>query len=221
MKRSEIYGFLKDVASNNNREWMQENRQRYLDVMDMFEQMVGELVLRLSAFDKTVAHVAPKDAIYRFYRDTRFSPDKSPYKRHLGAFINQFGKKSIHCGYYIHLQPGNSFLGGGGLCLSSQVMNAIRRTIEAETDEFLSIVRNPSFVSLYKEIGEQKLKKMPRGFDNAFPYPEYIKVKDYIVWRPVDDDFFVSDKWIDETVESFRIMKPYNDFLNNVIDDYL
>ena len=95
-----IFRFLKELAANNNREWFNTNRERYEKARQMFEEMVQQIILRIAGFDETVIHLQVKDCTYRFYRDTRFSEDKSPYKRHLGAYINAHGKKSFHSGYY-------------------------------------------------------------------------------------------------------------------------
>ena len=101
-----ILDFLKDVAAHNDRGWFAGHKGQYEEACGFFEEMVQALIHRIAAFDGSVAHLTVKDCTYRFYRDTRFSEDKSPYKRHFGAYINACGKKSWHSGYYFHLQPG-------------------------------------------------------------------------------------------------------------------
>ena len=99
-------GFLNDVAANNNRPWFLEHKEEYNAAREDFERGIESAILRISAFDPSVSHITVKDATYRFYRDTRFSNDKSPYKNHFGAYIAAHGKKALHGGYYIHLEPG-------------------------------------------------------------------------------------------------------------------
>jgi len=106
MNTKKIMHFLKGIAANNNREWFQEHKAEYDAVKDDFEKGVEQIIAQLSTFDDEVAHLTAKDCTYRFYRDIRFSPDKSPYKRHLGAYICGHGRKALRGGYYIHLQPG-------------------------------------------------------------------------------------------------------------------
>ncbi|MBO4786451.1 MAG: DUF2461 domain-containing protein, partial [Prevotella sp.] len=91
MHSKRIIQFLKDVAANNNRPWFQEHRSEYDAVRQDFEDGITMAIARIAEFDSSIAHVTVKDTVYRFYRDTRFSPDKSPYKRHLGAYINAHG----------------------------------------------------------------------------------------------------------------------------------
>ena len=96
--------------ANNNREWFQEHKKDYEAVRAEFERGVQQAIERIMTFDQEIAHVQVKDCTYRFYRDTRFSADKSPYKNHLGAYINAKGKKALRGGYYLHLEPGHCLL---------------------------------------------------------------------------------------------------------------
>ena len=105
MQAGRILHFLEDISVNNNREWFNANKEEYKAVRTDFEDGINKAILRISEFDPTVKHLTVKDTTYRFYRDTRFSSDKSPYKTHLGAYIAAHGKKSLHGGYYIHLEP--------------------------------------------------------------------------------------------------------------------
>lgn len=93
MKVKQILGFLRDVAANNNREWFAAHKDKYLECKADFEEGVAQLIGRIAEFDPNIAHLEPKDCCYRFYRDVRFSEDKSPYKRHFGAYICERGKK--------------------------------------------------------------------------------------------------------------------------------
>ncbi|MDE6012620.1 MAG: DUF2461 domain-containing protein, partial [Prevotella sp.] len=93
-----ILNFLRNVTANNNRIWFQEHKADYEAAKKEWEQAIEQLRKRIITFDLTVANQPLKDCTYRFYRDTRFSPDKSPYKRHFGAYINAKGKKALRSG---------------------------------------------------------------------------------------------------------------------------
>lgn len=105
MDSDRILKFLRELMANNNRQWFLEHKAEYQAVRENFEQGVAEAIARIATFDASVAHLTVKDCTYRFNRDTRFSNDKSPYKNHFGAYIAAHGKKSLHGGYYIHLEP--------------------------------------------------------------------------------------------------------------------
>lgn len=219
MQTDIIFDFLKDIALHNDRVWFAENRARYDEARTLFEEMVQQVINRIAAFDEGIRHVQVKDCTYRFYRDTRFSEDKSPYKRHLGAYINARGKKSFHGGYYFHLEPGNCMLAGGSYCLPSPILRAVRQSIVDEPEEFRRIVEDKAFRELFPVIGESQVKTLPKGFPKDFPYPEYLRPKDYSVAHLVEDDFFRREDWLDRTEEMFRQMKPFLDFVNYTIDD--
>lgn len=216
-----ILAFLEDVKVNNNREWFHANKERFDSVHSAFEQIVERLIAAISTFDPTVSVVTVKSTLYRFYRDTRFSPDKAPYKRHFGSYINSKGKKSPHGGYYLHLQPGNCLIGGGAYCLDSPILKAVRLSIMDQIDEFKKIVEAPKFHKLFPVIGDEHLKTMPAGFPRDFAYPQYLRPKNYSVLHQLSDDFFFQDDWIDQVAKYFQIMKPFLDFVNDTIDDYI
>ena len=203
-----ILEYLAAIRSNNNREWFTANRAWYDEVRSIFESMTAQLILRIGTFDET------------FNRDTRFSLDKSPYKTHLGAYINAKGKKANHGGYYFHLEPGNCLLAGGSYCLPTPVLRAVREAIVDEPEEYRSIVENPEFKRLYPVIGEDWLKKLPQGFPKDFPYPDYLRCKDYSCFHKVADDWLAADDWLDKAEAAFRILKPFLDFVNRAIDDF-
>ena len=102
-----IFQFLKEVSANNNREWFNAHKDLYEEARGEFENLLSAIITRISLFDESIRGVQVKDCTYRIYRDTRFSQDKTPYKTHLGGYINARGKKSDHCGYYVHIEPGN------------------------------------------------------------------------------------------------------------------
>ena len=138
-----ILKFLNDVAANNNRPWFQAHRSDYLAAKEAFEAGVAQAMGRVADFDPSIAHLTMSDVTYRFYRDTRFSPDKSPYKRHLGAYLAAHGKKAFHGGYYIHIEPGQCMLACGTYYLPMNILTACRNDVDPQRAIFLKdAVRN-------------------------------------------------------------------------------
>ena len=226
-----ILNFLKDIIRNNNREWFQAHRAEYDAARAEFEKGVELAIGRIAGFDPEIAHVTVKDATYRFYRDTRFSPDKSPYKSHFGAYINGHGKKALRGGYYIHLEPGECMVAVGNYWLPTNILTACRNEMMGNTDEWLRCVESQEFKTYYgaaedvtpdapQGFGLAKLKTCPSGFPKDWPHVRYLRLKDYCAWHRVDDDFFEGDGWLDRLEPLFKAAKPMMDFVNNVIDDY-
>ena len=235
MDTKKIIGFLSDIAKNNNRPWFADHKDEYLACRDSFEQGVCEAISTIYAFDPTVSHLEPKDCCYRFYRDTRFSPDKSPYKRHLGAYISAKGKKSLHAGYYIHLEPGASLLAVGAYWLPTNILTSCRNEIMGNIDEWRRCVENKEFVELFgkpgggvwtddrvdgRGFGLSMLKTAPKDFPRDYEFLHYLRMKDYCAWITVPDSFFEGTGWLPRMAEVFKTAKPMMDFVNSVIDDY-
>ena len=220
MQAKRILDLLRELQKSNNRPWFQAHRAEYDALRADFETDARKAIERLSTVDPSVAHLTVKDVTYRFYRDTRFSPDKSPYKNHFGAYIAAHGKKALHGGYYFHLEPGHCMIACGNYWLPTDVLTACRNKIMMQIDEFRSTVESPAFRKYYDGFGNDKLKTAPKGFPKDFPYLEYLKAKDYCCWHYVPDDFFEGDKWLDTFADACCAAKPMMDFVNDVIDDY-
>lgn len=231
MNTSKILKFLKAITVNNNRQWFADHRKEYELVRKDFEHDISKAIDAIAVFDSSVSHLTVKDVTYRFNRDTRFSTDKSPYKRHFGAYISAHGKKSLHGGYYIHVEPGNCLLACGCYCLPTNILTACRNEIMGNIDTWRGIVEQPLFVETFGKVGckpwgdihgfgIEHLKTCPSGFPRDYEFIEYLRMKDYCCWQQVPDDFFAQDDWIEKAIEIFKIAKPMMDFINNVVDDY-
>ena len=240
MDARKILDFLRQVTANNNRPWFQEHRAEYDAARAEFEQGIQQALERIVSFDPEVANLTVKDCTYRFYRDTRFSADKSPYKNHLGAYINAKGKKALRGGYYIHLEPGHCLLSVGNYWLPTNILTSCRNEMMANTEEWLKCVESKAFLKYFKTpkkfegkdmnwdenwespqgFGLNKLKTCPSGFPKDWEYVKYLRLKDYCCWHHVEDDFFEGDAWLGEMEKIFRAGKPMMDFINAVVDDY-
>lgn len=231
MDINRIIQFLKDLSANNNRAWFGEHKDEYAAVRADFEDGVAKAIARIAAFDGSVSHITVKDATYRFYRDTRFSNDKSPYKNHLGAYVAAHGKKAMHGGYYIHVEPGHCLLACGNYWLPTNVLASCRNEIMGNIDEWRLRVENEKFVRFFGRPGEgtwdspkgfglELLKTCPSGFPRDYEFIQYLRMKDFCCWKAVPDTFFAGDRWLSEMEKILMVGKPMMDFINNVIDDY-
>jgi uncharacterized protein (TIGR02453 family) len=236
MDTQRIFAFLRAIMANNNRPWFQEHKADYEAARAEFERGVGQMLERIVAFDATLSHLQVKDCTYRFYRDTRFSPDKSPYKNHFGAYMSARGKKSLHGGYYIHLQPDGCLVACGSYWLPTNILTSCRNEIMANTDEWLRCVESKDFQKFFADnfepcterdswetkqgFGMEKLKTCPAGFPRDWEYVRYLRLKNYCCWHRVGEDFFEGDGWLKNCEKMFRAAKPMQDFINAVVDDY-
>ncbi len=124
-----LFTFLKELIPNNNREWFKAHREMYDAAWAQFNVLVENVIAAVSEFDESIAGLTPKDCTYRIYRDIRFSPDKTPYKGHLGAYMNQYGKKAYWGGYYIQIEPEQVMLASGVWWLPTKEMHQLRTAV--------------------------------------------------------------------------------------------
>ena len=216
----EILEYLEQLAANNNRVWFNDNKSRYQDIQHKVSRIAGDLIDGISAFEPGASALTPADCLYRIYRDTRFRADKTPYKTHIGIYINPFGgKKSQLGGYYLHLEPGSCLVGGGIWCPTPPVLKALRQAIYDNVDEYLEIIRNPDFARVFTEVGDDLLKTAPKGFPKDWEHIDLIRPRSYTVLSPLDNRTVISGKLIAEGLRRFEMMKPFNDFLNYTFEE--
>ncbi|MCS3529702.1 DUF2461 domain-containing protein [Chryseobacterium sp. JUb7] len=208
------FEFLKKLNKNNNREWFNENKDLYTESQQNVIIFLEELIKEMAEFDEELAKIDAKKSLFRIYRDTRFSKDKIPYKTNFGASLGM-GKGSQKGGYYLHLEPGKSFIAGGIYMPESSVLKELRKEISLYGEDFIKILNNKDFKKYFPELDQEgKLKKIPQGFEKEDPMAEYLKLKNFIVVYPVKDEEILDKNAPENLSKIFRLMKPLNDFLN-------
>jgi len=221
MLQTSTLGFLKQLAKNNNKEWFDANRNKYEGAREDHIQSVQNIIDALSKTDATLASIDAKKCMFRINRDIRFSKDKSPYKTNLGASMDKEGKKSGKAGYYFHLEPGKSFLGGGLWQPDPDKLKKVRQEIDYCFDEFKKIVSLKKFKTLYGDLytGDGiQLSKVPQGFEKDNPASEYLKFKSWLVITDIKDADLTSKDLVSKTVAAFGIMQPFVKFLNRPLE---
>lgn len=221
MKTDKILDFLSEVKEHNNREWFAENKARYLSTKTEFEQICNSLILEISKFDEEIKHVSAKDCVFRIYKDTRFSHDKTPYKTHYGAFIALGGgRKSVCGGYYFHLEPEKSFIAAGVWCPPPDILKALRQSVYDNIDELKEIITRTEFLQYFGEFYQEgKLKTAPKGFPKDFADIEFLKLKHYMVEFPLNKTLLSDDNFILKIAEIYKTAFPLNNFLNYTVDE--
>jgi uncharacterized protein (TIGR02453 family) len=213
--------FLKDLAKNNNKTWFEEHRLNYEAAKNDFEALVENILKRYSRKDDDLLPLKSKECLFRINRDVRFSKDKSPYKNNMGAWLNRGGKKSIFAGYYLHCQPGQSFVGGGIWMPQPAETKKIRQEIDYSLDEFKGIVGSKKFSSIYGQLvqtGEYALVNIPKGYEKDNPAAEFLKLKSWIATRPLTDAELTSKELIKIIVDAFDALQPLIKFINRSLE---
>jgi uncharacterized protein (TIGR02453 family) len=214
--------FLRDLKKNNNKPWFDAHRKEYDAARSDFEKLIQEVLDIYSENDPDLKGLVAKQCMFRINRDIRFSKDKSPYKTNFGASMDRGGKKSVYAGYYFHLEPGSSFVGGGLWMPMPAEMKKVRQEIDYCFNEFDKIVRNKKFTSVYNELykgDDVSLIKVPQGFEKDSPAAEYLKLKSWLAMRNLSDTELTSKDLVKQTVQSFKVLMPFIKFINRAIED--
>ena len=210
--------FLRALKRNNRREWFQAHRPDY-------EQFVrGPMVEFILALAEDFRRFAPEMVadpavcLYRIYRDTRFSKDKSPYKTHTAAVFPRRGlAKHSGAGLYFHISPSDVLVGGGIYAPQTPELLAVRTYIAGRPKTFRSIVESPGFRQSFGELGGEKLTRVPRGFPADHPVAGYLKHKQFLAFCSFPAEFAVSPRFYGTLVDRFRKMMPFLRFLNQTL----
>lgn len=217
----EIISFLRELKQHNDRAWFNAHKEHYLYVQTKFHCFVDELINEISRFDSSVAGLTAKECTYRIYRDVRFSSDKSPYKTHMGAFINPGGKKSGFAGYYFHVgtggegYPDSHMLATGDYCCSPEALRILREDIAYGQGDFEETLKQaaPHFCL----DRESSLKRNPKGFPDNTPYEEYIRLKNFCLCHMPNQSFLLADDLPRRVAELFRTTQPFLQYINRGI----
>ncbi|HJT87557.1 MAG TPA: DUF2461 domain-containing protein [Bryobacteraceae bacterium] len=206
--------FFRGLARNNRREWFQPRKA-------IFEQQVKEPMRTLVSAVNTAlmgfapAYVTdPDKAIYRIYRDTRFSHDKTPYKQHIAASFHRRGT-TLHgeAGYYFAVSHKEVAIGGGVYMPEPAVLLGIRNQLAARHAEFRKILAARAVRQLFGEMQGEQLSRVPKGFAADHPAADLLRFKQFLLYIELEPDLATSPALYGEIVQRFRAMKPFMDFL--------
>ena len=208
--------FLKQLRSNNNKPWFDNHRQEYEKVKEDFINLVQQVLDNAARFDANLQNLQPKNCVFRINRDVRFSADKRPYKNNLAAYFNKDGKKGEGAGYYLHIEPGKSFIGVGIWQPLPEVLAKIRQEIDYNLPGFKLLLKNAKFKKHFFNglVTENKLSRPPKGYNDDNPAIEWIKLKSFIVTCTISDADIVKKTFSKQVADVFGIALPLVNFIN-------
>ena len=219
MNMSLIVNYLSELSMNNEREWYHAHKEDYKKANAEFEALLQALMLEIGNFDSSILNYAPKELTFKLVRDTRFSHDKSPYNPAFRAHISSKGKLPVPVGYYLMIKPGDqSFLGGGLFAdMFKDATRMVRDYIAQNGEEWERVIHEPEFEKYFTVRGSA-LKNVPSGYEKEHPQAEFLKFKSWYLEYPLkDEELGDADAFLAKAVECFRIMKPFNDYLNKAL----
>ena len=217
----ESFQFLEDLKSNNNRDWFQNNKKRYEIFKKEYHQLIQDFLELMKPNDATLSLLEVKNCAFRINRDIRFSKDKSPYKTHLGVWMNTNYGNSNGPGYYVHIEKGKSFIAGGLYSPESDELKKIRKEIAFFYDDLEAIVNEKSFKSVFGNLEQNEsnsLKNAPKGYEKDHPAIEFLKLKSFVAIYKFDDSKLQNKDFIEDTSKKLLVLKPFLTFLNRGLE---
>ena len=212
-----VFQFLNDLKNHNNREWMQDNRQLYLESKEEVTELIQKLINEISQFDSGILGLQPKDCMFRINRDIRFSHNKDPYKNNFGAAITAGGRKTGNPSYYLHIAPEKSFFAGGMYMPSAGRLKKIRQEIDYNASELKAILWGDTFYKTFGAIRGQALKTCPRGYSSDHPDIMLLRLKSFLVKKDLTDRSFHSPHYFSRLISLSEMIYPFNKYLEVAI----
>ncbi len=217
MIRPDTFDFLSELAVNNERDWFQRHKARHDSARENILDFASRLIPKMAKSDPDIsADLDVRRCVLRIYRDVRFSKNKAPYKDHVGIGIS--GKDPSGPGYYLHINPQESFLAGGSWLPGPDILKAIRQEIDYNAQDFLEIVEAPPFRNYFGEPDQEyKLKTTPKGYPADHPQIEYLKLKSFTFTHILDRKDLSSVGAVDTVAAGFAKLYPFMAFLRNAL----
>jgi uncharacterized protein (TIGR02453 family) len=211
----EAVTFLRALKRNNRREWFQPRKEQYeRDVRAPMQAIVEQLAIDMRSFAPEVV-VDPKKAIFRIYRDTRFSHDKTPYKTNIAASFTWRGLPRWEgAGLYFQLSHEDVWIGGGMYDPPTSLLQKVREHIVDNHRRMRSIVESAGFKRIIGTLDGQKLQRVPRGFDPEHPAAEYLRHRQFLAGRELPPAIASAPKFYPTLIETFKVIVPIVRFLN-------
>jgi uncharacterized protein (TIGR02453 family) len=223
--RPAAFTFLRGLAKNNNKPWFEAHREAYET------ELRAPMLALVDELDAILGNVAPefrgdpKKSVFRIYRDVRFSNDKSPYKTHIACWL--FHTDAGHgvgleahggAGFYVHIEPGASMVGGGFWMPPKPALERIRDSLAENKREFEKVLTNPAFKRRFGSLSEDDvLTRVPRGYAPDHPSAKWLRYKSFTAGRKLKDTDVNSRTLLTALKKDIETMLPFSRWLNSAI----
>lgn len=219
MKNTSLQGatleFLSDIKRSNNREWFAANKSRYEAALHNMITFADGLLVEMNRHDHLSTR-SGKESLYRIYADTRFSKDKAPYKTHWGL---RFARATdlLRGGYYLHIEPGNTFAAGGFFSPNPDDLKRIREDIDLNYSDWDTLFAETSQQKTFGKLRGEQVKTAPKGFDKTHPGIDWLRHKQFILRHDFTDAEALSPDFVSLVNETFRQLRPFFDYMSEVL----
>lgn len=206
-----LYDFLDRLEKNNNRDWFKKNKSEF----DGLNKQVKEYFQEVFETHKNEFNW-DKCKVFRIYRDVRFSKNKVPYKTHFGVAFHR-RKPNFRGGFYIHLDPKNTFIAAGFWDPNKEDLFRLRKEIEVDHEFFRSKINLSEVLKLWGDLKGDKLKTTPKGFEKGHQANDLLQYKQYIYSKQIDNAMVFSEKFSNYIIKHYKALLPVLDYFGEVL----
>ncbi|MDP4250962.1 MAG: DUF2461 domain-containing protein [Bacteroidota bacterium] len=213
--KKESLDFLKTLSKNNNRDWFNNHKDRYLEARDNIIAFTDALLAEMNRHDRLETS-SGKDALFRIYKDVRFSKDKTPYNTHWSGAFKRATRK-LRGGYYFNIKPGSTFLAGGFWGPEPNDMKRIRQDIDLNYKDWRKLLAGKSLFNTFGEMSGEQLSSAPRGYAKNHPAIDLLRYKQFILKVEFSDKEVVSPRFLHTVNDVFKKMRPFLNYVSEVL----
>lgn len=213
--RNESLAYLKTLSKNNNRDWFNKHKEKYLEAQNNIIAFAGALLFEMNKHDQ-IENQSGKKTLYRIYKDVRFSKDKTPYNTHWSGSLKRATNK-LRGGYYFNIKPGNSFLAGGFWGPDARDMKRIRQDIAANYENWKKLLANKTLIKTFGNMTGEKLSSAPRGYAKDHPAIDLLRYKQFLLKHEFTDQEVCSPDFLFKVNNTFKKMRPFLNFMSEVL----
>ena len=207
--------FLKLIQKNNNRDWFNDNKERYLFELQNIELFADSLLNEMNKHD-VIETVNGKKSLHRIYRDVRFSKDKTPYNSHWGGSFKR-ATKLRRGSYYFHIAPGNSFVAGGFWGPNPEDLKRIRDEFTYDAKSFRAILKNKKFINTFGKLTGEQIKTTPKGYNADDDAIDLLRYKQFLLIKNFTDKEVLSENFVKQVNETFIAMRPFLNYMSDAL----
>ncbi len=207
--------FLKALSKNNNRDWFNKHKDRYTEAHSNIAAFADALLFEMNKHDK-IETLSGKKSLFRIYRDVRFSKDKTPYNAHWNGGFKRATRK-LRGGYYFHIAPGNSFVGGGFWGPEPNDMKRIREDIDFNYKDWKKLLAGKTLVKTFGGLKGEQVSSAPRGYSKDHPAIDLLRYKQFVLKHAFTDKEVLSPGFLRQVNDVFKAMRPFLDYMSDVL----
>jgi len=213
--KKESLDFLKALSKNNNRDWFNKHKDKYIEAHDNIIAFADALLYEMNKHDK-IGTLSGKESLFRIYKDVRFSKDKTPYNTHWNGFFKRATKK-LRGGYYFHIQPGKSVLAGGFWGPETKDMKRIRQDIDFNYKSWEKLLAGKTLVKTFGKLAGDQVSSAPRGYSKDHPAIHLLRYKQFILRHEFTKKEVCSPGFLYEANDVFKKMRPFFNYMSEVL----